>query len=135
MVHHLNLSERPWTKIFLWIGAGFFLMEFFLHFFGLAFLEHDRIFLYTHDRYIALYALTFAVLLFLVSLNIQQYRVLFYLIMVGFALAFINASFISFLGGYQILFPVVNLDGELPQLGYGFIAWYFLTWLVWAMKK
>jgi hypothetical protein len=33
----------------LWIGGLFFILEFFFHFFGLAALEHDKIFLITHD--------------------------------------------------------------------------------------
>jgi len=135
MIHRLKLTDQPWTKVLLWVGAAFFLLEFFLHFFGLPILEHERIFLYTHDRYIALYALTYSFLLILISLNLRQYRILFYAIMIGLILGIINGNYISFMGGYEVLFPVIKLDAELPLLGYGFVAWYLTTWTAWKLKK
>ena len=57
----------------LWIGSAFFLFEFFLHLFGLPVLEHDTIFIWTHDRYIAILALTYSVLLAIVSTNFARF--------------------------------------------------------------
>ena len=111
-------------NILLWIGAGFFFFEAVLHFFGLPILEHDVIFLSTHDRYIALFALTYAVLLFLISTDIQKYRTLFFLTMGGLFLAMLIASSIAFQGGYTLAFATVSLDSDLRFLGIFFLLWY-----------
>ena len=123
------------TRILLWLGALFFLSEFFLHFFGLPLLEHDAIFLYTHDRYIALYALTYAFLLTLCSTDLKKYRFLFLATMVGILLGMCNAYWIAQQGGYGPLFPTVNLDQDLNWLGAGFLLWYALTWTSWGLKR
>lgn len=135
MRHQLHLKDRPWTTVLLWLGALFFLFEFFLHIFGLPILEHDRIFLYTHDGYIGLYALTYTFLLILVSLNLREYSVLFYAVMIGLGLGFVNGNYVSFKGGYEVLFPVVSLDSNLPLLGILFLLWYISVWIFWWLKK
>ncbi len=127
--------QISWTKIFLWIGAAFFLFEFVLHLFGLPLLEHDKIFLYTHDRYIALFALTYAVLLILIATDIKKYATLFKVTMVGILFAMLVAASISLSGGYISLFPIESLDKDLSILGWGFLAWYVLTILVYIKKK
>ena len=123
------------TRVLLWLGALFFLSEFFLHFLGLPILEHDRIFIFTHDRYIALYALTQAFLLSLVSSDLKKYRFLFVATMVGLLLGMLNADWISKQGGYHVLFPTLSLDEDLNWLGIGFVAWYVLTWVAWKLQK
>lgn len=117
------------TSFLLFIGAGFFLFEAVLHAFALPILEHDRIFLFTHDRYIALYALTMAVMMVFVATNVQKYRLLFYVTMGSILLGIMNASLIASLGGYEVLFPSAReIDGELSLLGVGVVAWYLATW-------
>jgi len=123
------------TRILFWLGALFFLTEFFLHFFGLPILEHDAIFLYTHDRYIALYALTNAFLLILVSTDPKKYRFLGHATLIFLLLGLLNAAWISQQGGYGTLFPVISLDKDLNALGLNFLIWYGLTWTMWEMKR
>lgn len=123
-------------SIFIWLlraGALFFFFEFVLHLFGLAIIEHDKIFLFTHDRYIALYALTYGFLLTYSSINIERHRKLCIATLVGLALAFINAYTISLQGGYDVLFPTISLDENLTALGTFFLIWY-LTVLYCAYK-
>ena len=110
--------------VLLWIGALFYLFEFFLHLFGLPILEHDRIFMPTHDRYIALFALTYAGLLILISSNLKEYGRLFYLTIAGIFLSFLNGLWISSQGGYSPLFNVVTLDKDLSIIGYLFLLWF-----------
>ena len=124
-----------WLKILLWIGALFFYIEFVLHIGGLPILEHDRIFLYTHDRYIALFSLTYGTLLMLISRDIQKYRTLFLLTMCGILLSIINGVAISLQGGYASLFPVSNLDKNLKVLGMSFLVWYITIWIVWLQNN
>ncbi len=127
-------QKQLFTKILLWIGALFFLSEFFLHFFGLAILEHDKIFIPTHDRYIAIFALTYATLLFLVSLDLKKYKTLFYLTMAGILLGMFNALYIAKTGGYTF-FEVVTLDKDLAVIGQWAFIWFPLTWIVYYFKK
>lgn len=129
------MKTHAYTRLLLWIGAAFFGMEFFLHFFGLPVLEHDKIFLYTHDRYIALYALTYAFLLILSSSDLKKYRFLFLATMIGIALSMLNAYWIAQQGGYSPLFPTVSLDEDLSMLGLAFLIWYGLTWTMWGLKR
>lgn len=132
----LELSKKqPLIKILLWIGAVFFLLEFFLHFFGLEPLEHDKIFISTHDRYIAAYALTLSSLSILVSTNLKKYKELFMLTMAMMLVGLIIGTMIAFEGGYSGLFPVVDLDEQLGGLGTLFIIWYFSTLACWYLKK
>jgi hypothetical protein len=123
------------TKIFLWLGSLFFFSEFLLHFFGLPILEHDVIFMITHDRYIAILALTYSVLLFLISTDFKKYKQLFILTMAGLLLMLINAAWIAYHGGYSGFFPVLSLDGDLSVMGIIFYLWYGFTWISWAKKK
>lgn len=127
----LILKEQALTKTLLWIGALFFLAEFFLHFFGLSPLEHDVIFMPTHDRYIAAYALTLSGLSVLVSTNLKKYKALFIFTMGMMFLGLVIGSMIALEGGYSGLFPVVDLDENLGGLGSLFIFWYLLTSFSW----
>lgn len=129
-----NVKDQPITKILLWIGALFFLVEFFLHFFGLSPLEHDKIFIPTHDRYIAAYAVTLSGLSILVSTDLKKYRALFVFTMGMMFLGLVIGTLISLEGGYSGLFPVVDLDEKLGGLGTLFIIWYMLTWISWLRK-
>lgn len=129
------MNKLTLTRTLLWLGALFFLSEFFLHLLGLPVLEHDRIFLYTHDRYIALYALTYASLLVLSSTDLKKYRFLFLATMVGILLGMLNAYWIALQGGYSPLFPTVSLDEDLSWLGAGFLLWYGAVWTSWGLKR
>ncbi len=131
----MTLNSSILTKLLLWLGAAFFFSEFFLHLLGLPILEHDRIFLYTHDRYIALYALTYAFLLVLSSTDLKKYRFLFLATMVGILLGMLNAYWIAHQGGYHVLFPTVSLDEDLSWLGAGFLLWYGAVWTSWGLKR
>ena len=130
-----KFKEYQLTKILLLIGSIFFFLEFILHLFGLGILEHDKIFLYTHDRYIALFALTYSVLLFLIYTDIKKYTDLFKLTMIGILLSFINAIFISYQGGYEKLFPVNALDYNLSLLGLLFLVWYLSLIILYKIKN
>lgn len=120
-------------KILLIIGAGFYAFEAVIHGFGLAVLEHDKIFLPTHDRYIAIMALTYAALLMLIATDVKRYRVLFGLVMTGILLSMGNAMLIAAGGGYAS-FGVLDLDASLNGIGIGAGAWYVLTALAWWRK-
>ncbi len=109
------------------IGALFYFAEFILHFFGLPILEHDKIFLPTHDRYIAIFALTYAALLILIATNPFKYRHLWMLAMLGILLSMINANYIAAIGGYGRFFATPNLDTDLRVIGFGAFLWYFVT--------
>jgi hypothetical protein len=122
-------------RILLWAGSAFYLSEFVIHFFGLPVLEHDKIFLPTHDRYIALYALTYAALLALIALDPVRYATLFVVVMAGIALGFANASWIAASGGYRKSFSVRLLDDEIRKLGLAVAAWYVLTWTAWWRQR
>ena len=123
------------TRLLLWIGAFLFLFEAVIHFFGLPILEHDKIFLPTHDRYIALFALNYAILLILISTDLKKYEVLFKLTMVSILLAMGIAAFIAYSGGYAHLFPVSKLDESLRVIGGIACGWYVLTWIFYYLKK
>lgn len=127
--------EKPITTVLLWIGAAFFLFEMVIHGLVLPILEYDKIFLPTHDRYIALFALTYAVLLVLITSDWKKYDVLFKLVMVGILLAMANAIYIAYSGGYADYFPVNELDQELSSLGLGVFVWYGLTLIFYYLKK
>jgi hypothetical protein len=116
------------TKILLWIGAIFFIGEALLHGFGLKILEHDKIFLATHDRYIALMALTYGVLLILITTDLNKYETLFHLTMYGILIAILIATFITFTGGYSS-FLVSNLNSSLRIIGIFAYTWYIGTWI------
>ncbi len=118
-------------KVLLWIGAGFYFFEAIIHILGLPILEHDEIFLPTHDRYIALFAVTYAALLILISTNVQKYRQLFWLVMAGILLSLGNAALIARLGGYDKFFQAPELDKQLSIIGIFALIWYFGTWLAW----
>lgn len=122
-------------RVLLWAGCIFYLLEFVIHFFGLPVLEHDKIFLPTHDRYIALYALTYAALLALIALDPVRYEALFVIVMAGIALGFANASWIAASGGYRKSFSVRMLDDEISKLGFAVAAWYLLTWAAWWRQR
>jgi hypothetical protein len=131
-----NMTNRfSVTSILLLIGAGFFIFEAIIHTFGLAILEHDKIFLFTHDRYIALYAITMTALIILAATDIRRYRILFFIVMVSVLLGGLNAMLIARLGGYEVLFPAaVNVDGQLSGLGVGAAIWYVTTWLAFVRE-
>lgn len=128
---------KPYTlsKVLALIGSGFFIAEFFFHFFGLPILEHDAIFLFTHDRYIALYALTYSFLLALSATDFKKYRFLFGSTLFGILIMMFNAYAIAAQGGYHTFFPTVSLDQDLNILGIGFLIWYVAMFLLWALKK
>ena len=119
----------------LWIGAVFYFAEAPLHFFGLPILEHDKIFLPTHDRYIAIMAITYSVLLILISTNVKKYQALFIITMVGILAQGINAAYIAVTGGYQTYFHTQHLDREIVLMGYGFLLWYPLAWISWFKAR
>lgn len=131
----MSLSRPFLIKILLWLGSLFFFVEAVIHGFGLQVLEHDKIFLPTHDRYIALFALTYAALLILISTDLKKYRDLFFVTMGGILLSMANALLISRTGGYSRFFPVESLDKELGILGAVFVVWYIATWIFWWIKK
>ena len=118
-------------RILLCLGAIFFFFEFVLHLLGLPILEHDRIFIPTHDRYIALYALTYAALLLLSAYQVGKYKPVFFIVMIGILFGIINATLISRSGGYEVLFPTLYLDDKLSGIGVGAVFWYIAVWFVW----
>lgn len=119
----------------LWIGAAFYLAEAPLHLFGLPILEHDKIFLPTHDRYIAIMAITYGVLLILISTDVKKYQTLFVITMVGILVQAINAAYITTIHGYRNYFQTRHLDRSIGLMGYGFLLWYLLTWLLWLKAR
>ena len=126
--------KQFFTKVLLAIGSIFFLFEAVIHGFGLPILEHDKIFLPTHDRYIALFALTYAMLLFLITTDLEKYKILFRITMIGVLLAMVNAVWITYHGGYAS-FGVVNLDQKLSWLGVLVWMCYPVTLLSYYLKK
>ena len=119
----------------LWLSALFYFAEAPLHFFGLPILEHDRIFLPTHDRYIAIMVVTYGVLLILISTNVKKYQALFIITMVGILAQGISAAYIAIIGGYQTYFHTQHLDREIVLMGYGFLLWYPLAWISWFKAR
>lgn len=122
-------------RILLWIGALFYIAEAPPHFFGLPILEHDKIFLPTHDRYIAIMVVTYGVLLILISTNVKRYQTLFVITMAGILAQGINAAYIAMIGGYQTYFHTQHLDRAIVRMGYGFLVWYVVTWLSWLKAR
>lgn len=123
------LRHMPATKILLLLGALFFLFETVLHAFGVPILQHDKIFLFTHDRYIALYALTMAGIMTLTASDVRKYQHLFVIVMASIALGIANAMLIARTGGYEVLFPpATEVDGQLSGLGIAAIVWYVTVW-------
>ena len=114
-------------RYLLWFAAAFYAMEGIIHGLGLPILEHDQIFLPTHDRYIAIMAFTYAALLVLISLDLKKYRTLFWLTMVGILVSMLNAAWIAHLGGYAKFFYTESLDGSLNWMGLVAVVWYVLT--------
>lgn len=126
-----------YTKLFrllLYGGALFYIIEGVFHFFGLPILEHDKIFLPTHDRYIALYAFTYAALLILITTDLMKYRALFVIVMIGILLSMFNGWWIAHTGGYSKYFSVKELDQGVGWIGIGALGWYSLTWLFWILE-
>jgi hypothetical protein len=118
------------------VGAGFFAFEAVLHAFGLPILQHDEIFLFTHDRYIAIYAGTMAAVMALAATDLAKYRALFVIVMLSIVLGIGNAMLIASLGGYEVLFPSAReVDGDLSMLGAGVAVWYVLTWAAFVIKS
>ncbi len=116
-------ADRLYRGLLL-VAAVFFAFEFLLHFFGLPLLEHDEIFLPTHDRYIALYGLTLGGLLTLLATSHRHDQALYWFTMVMLFLGGLNAVWISVTDGYQTYFQVSKLDGQLGVLGVGVVVWY-----------
>jgi hypothetical protein len=126
---------RSMTVGLLMVGAGFFVFEAVLHAFGLPILQHDEIFLFTHDRYIALYAATMAAAMTLVASDLKKYRNLFVIVMLSIAFGIGNAMLIASLGGYDVVFPSAReVDGDLSMLGVGVAVWYVFTWISFIIK-
>ncbi len=130
----ITLKENKILKLLLLAGAIFFVIEFFLHYFGLPILEHDKIFINTHDRYIASFALAIGTLAILVITDIKKYRDLFILLMALILVGIISGTVIALEGGYHTLFPVITLDHNLSILGLFFYLWYTLTWIAWIKR-
>lgn len=111
-------------KCLLFAMAGFFVFEFILHFFGLPILQHHRIFLPTHDRYIAFYGLLFAGLLIMLATSHRRdqalYRFTTFMLFLGAA----NAVYISANRLYGKYFGAYNIDSQLAMLGIGVLLWY-----------
>ncbi len=129
-----HLTPEFILKILLSAGALFFIFEFFLHFFGLPILEHDKIFLFTHDRYIGIFGLTYGALLILIATDIRKYKHLFIITMLGILLSMANAYYISRVGGYS-KFSAQSLDRDLGTLGIGAVIWYALILIFWWRNK
>ncbi len=117
--------------ILLWIASAFYFFEAVIHTFGLPILEHDKIFLPTHDRYIAIMALTYAALFLLISTNPKRHQELFVLTMIGVLVSMMNAMVVAYHHWYTILFNTTGLDQNLSVIGAGVLIWYTLTWLFW----
>jgi len=122
-------------RLLLWIGAIFYLAEAVVHFFGLPILEHDKIFLPTHDRYIAIMALTYGVLLIFISTDVKKYQTLFVITMLGILIQGLNAAYITVTGGYRTYFHAQHLDRAVVLMGYGYLLWYLLAWLSWLKAR
>lgn len=125
--------QNRFLKILLVIAAVFYAFEAVLHGFGLSVLEHDKIFLPTHDRYIAIFALTYAALAVLIATDVKKYRHLFFVLMAGIALSTANAALIAAGGGYAG-FGTVTLDADLTGIGIGAIIWYLAAALAYWRK-
>lgn len=111
-------------KGLLFFMAGFFIFEFFLHFFGLAILQHHRIFLPTHDRYIAFYGLMFAGLLTMLATTHRKDQKLYRFTTWMLFLGVLNAIYISVNRLYGEYFGAYNIDSQLGLLGIGVVIWY-----------
>ncbi len=122
-------------KYLLWVQALFFFSEFLFHFFGLPILEHDKIFLSTHDRYIALFALILAGILVTIATDIKKYNAIFIVVMVGILFLMINGYVIEHTGGYAKAFSTQTLDRDIQWIGYGSLLWYIVTWWAWWKNK
>ena len=123
------------TTTLLMLGSLFFAFEAVLHAFGLPVLDHDKIFLFTHDRYIALYAATMTAIMIVTAMDLKKYRTLFFVIMASIFFGILNAMLIAHLGGYQVLFPATIVDGELNPLGAGVMVWYIATWVAYLYEQ
>jgi hypothetical protein len=123
------------TKVLLYTGSLYFFGLFALHMFGLPLFEHDIIHVYTHDRYIGLLGLTYAVLLFLVSLDLEKYKTLFYVTLTGIVVGLGVGASIFLQGGYSQTFPVEELDFDLFIMGLAFLVWCPLTAIMYKLRK
>lgn len=125
------MNTKRLFQFMLAIGVVFYAFEFMIHFWGLPILEHDKIFLPTHDRYIALYGLTYASLLLLTAWKPEKYRELFIIIMLGILAGMLNASYIAANGWYTKDFNAPSLDQNLSFIGRASVVWYIATWIFW----
>lgn len=133
--NRMNIVYR-FTSVLLVIGALFFMFEAVIHAFGLPILEHDKIFLYTHDRYIAIFVALLAAIMILVACSMYRYRPLFFILMGSLVLVMANAELISRLGGYGVVFPAATtIDGQLSILGMVFLGWYLATWVAFFVES
>ena len=121
-----NMTQHKLFRLLLAVGAAFYVFEAIIHWFGLPILEHDKIWLATHDRYIAIFALTYAVLLVLIATDVKKYKELFVVVMVGILVSMLNAALIARGGGYAS-FGTGNLDTELTTIGIGAVVWVIAT--------
>jgi hypothetical protein len=125
------MNTKRLFQLLLAIGAAFFAFEFVIHFFGLPILEHDKIFLPTHDRYIALYGLLHAAILLLIASNGEKYRALFVVTMVFVLAGMLNANWIAQNQWYTNNFNAPSLDANLSVIGIISIFWFLATILLW----
>lgn len=128
MSHMLKVAEPKTAdkiyRLLLLVLAVFFLFEFVIHFFGLPVLEHDKIFLPTHDRYIGLFGLTLSGLLIMLTTTHRRDKNLYRFTSWIILFAGLNAVYISATGAYGKEFAVNNIDANLGLLGVGILLWY-----------
>ncbi len=122
-------------RILLLILAVFFLFEFVIHFFGLPVLEHDKIFLPTHDRYIGLFGLTIGGLLIMLATTYRRDKGLYRFTSWIILAAGVNAVYISATGAYAKEFAVNNIDAKLGFLGAGILVWYIALKVFESLSK
>ncbi len=115
--------------------AIFFLFEFVIHFFGLPVLEHDKIFLPTHDRYIGLFGLTLGGLLIMLATTHRRDKSLYRFTSWAILLAGVNAVYISATGAYGKNFDVNDIDSSLGLLGVGILIWYIALKIFESLSK
>jgi len=135
MAKKKKVKQYQITTVLVWLGILFSFSEFFLHLFGLPILEHDKIHLFTHDGYIALFTLMVASFLYLSTTDFKKYKTVFYLTMGFIACAFVIGSYIAYNGGYSALYPVITLDEDIRLLGVAFLLWIPATLYAYYLKK
>lgn len=117
------IAERIYKSLLIGM-AVFYFFEFVIHFFGLPVLEHDKIFLPTHDRYIALYGLTIGGLLTMLATSHRQDKSLYRFTTFMMLLGGLNAIYISVTHAYGKYFGEYSIDSDLALLGVGVVVWY-----------